>query len=96
MRQGAICIERERDILAFRVHELERCVDAQAQGARMTSPKMSELASQVEQWKAYAKRLEEAGGELDGRIGCTGCDDFTCLRCDEASAKWQQAKETKP
>ena len=84
MRQGAICIERERDILAFRVHELERCVDAQAQGARMTSPKMSELASQVEQWKAYAKRLEEAG-------------DSCCVFGPESVLKdWQKAKETKP
>jgi hypothetical protein len=42
------------------------------------------------------KRLEEAGDETDGRIGCgCGCDG-PCSDCRSASEKWNKAKESKP
>jgi hypothetical protein len=55
-------------------HEAEFCLERQR----------DQLRGEVEQWKSYAERLEEAG-------------DSCCIFGPESVLKdWQKAKETKP
>jgi hypothetical protein len=57
---------------------------------------ISEAVALVRELKDRIKRLEDAGNETDGRLGCgCGCDG-PCSDCRSASEKWHKAKEVKP
>jgi len=55
-----------------------------------------QLERELQQWKEYAGRLEEAGNLSDDQRGCTTCDEYVCIECRKASEAWDKAKETKP
>jgi len=55
-----------------------------------------QLERELQQWKAYAGRLEEAGNLSDDQRGCTTCDEYVCIECRKASEAWDKAKESKP
>jgi hypothetical protein len=55
----------------------------------------SDAPKKIRELQERINRLEEAGDETDGRIGCgCGCDG-PCSDCRSASEKWNKAKEAK-
>ena len=82
-------LERELD----RCNNLFRKLDVHSLNL---SDLIRKLERELQQWREYAGRLEEAGNLSDDQRGCTTCDEYVCIECRKASEAWDKAKETKP
>jgi hypothetical protein len=85
-------IEAERDRLRVEVETLK--AERNAAGMR----ERNELLVQLENWKAYAERLEEAGNDVRDCLFEGAVMEYSewIAKSSDAARYWKQAKETKP